>query len=547
MACALALAVIAVAVPTAGPVGAAGVTTQPNFVVIMSDDQGPGMMRALPTVERQIARRGTSFTDAIASYPLCCPARATFLTGDYAHNHGAKGNNVLSGGGYQALLEPDRTLPAWLRANGYATGFVGKWLNGVRTPRRAPPGWDQWAGLVGEGGDSLSSYYDYEVFDPDGPPRHFGTAPADYQTDALTREYALPFISAQAAGAQPFFLWVAYHPPHFGVGRDDPAGRRCSDGPPDSRKGSQSAIPPPRYARSFIHTKLPRPPSFDEADVADKPKAIRRRDPLDAADVAEVSRDYRCGLAALRALDDSVGAILDRLRAIDQLDRTVVVYTTDQGVMGGEHRIARGKNKPYEEALRVPLMVRGPGIAAGQTVTDPVANADLAPTILSLAGATIPAELARPVDGVSLAPALTGAASAPQRAIPIEGRDNTTRARGGYKVRSYVGVQTRRYVYVEYRRASVATRAAGIAAPIGAGRTTERELYDLRRDPFQLSNRVRDPTFAATREALAGLTATLQACSGAECAIGALPSALPEARSRPGRTRRPPPSEGGAR
>ena len=137
MACALALAVIAVAVPTAGPVGAADVTTQPNFVVIMSDDQGPGMMRALPTVERQIARRGTSFTDAIASYPLCCPARATFRTGDYAHNHGAKGNNVLSGGGYQALLEPDRTLPAWLRANGYATGFVGKWLNGVRTPRKS--------------------------------------------------------------------------------------------------------------------------------------------------------------------------------------------------------------------------------------------------------------------------------------------------------------------------------------------------------------------------------------------------------------------------
>ena len=216
-----------------------------------------------------------------------------------------------------------------------------------RRPHPAPrsSGWDQWAGLVGEGGDSLSSYYDYEVFDPDGPPRHFGTAPADYQTDALTREYALPFISAQAAGAQPFFLWVAYHPPHFGVGRDDPAGRRCSEGRPTPAR-PQSAIPPPRYARSFIHTKLPRPPSFDEADVADKPKAIRRRDPLNAADVAEVSRDYRCGLAALRALDDSVGAILDRLRAIDQLDRTVVVYTTDQGVMGGEHESREARTSP---------------------------------------------------------------------------------------------------------------------------------------------------------------------------------------------------------
>src|SRR4051812_31946531 len=154
----------------------------------MSDDQAPGMMRALPTVTSRLGRAGTTFTNAFASYPLCCPARATLLTGEYAHNHGTKGNNPLSGGGYTALREADRTLATWLQAAGYQTGFVGKWLNGLRTPHRGPPGWNEWDGLVGEGGEGLSSFYDYDVFEPDGTPRHFGDRPADYQTDALTRK-----------------------------------------------------------------------------------------------------------------------------------------------------------------------------------------------------------------------------------------------------------------------------------------------------------------------------------------------------------------------
>ena len=344
----------------------------PNFIVVMSDDQGPGMMRALPTVSRELGAGGTTFTNAFASYPLCCPARATLLTGEYAHNHGTKGNNPLSGGGYRALLSPERTLASWLQANGYETAFVGKWLNGLRTPRRAPPGWDQWHGLVGAGGEGLSSFYDYDVFEPDGSARHFGDRPADYQTDALTREYALPFIDAQAAVPGPFFLWLAYHPPHNGVGRDDPAGERCSEGPPASRKGKHSAIPPPRYARSYAAARVPQPPSFDERDVDDKPKFVRRRPPLTREDLTQIDRDYRCGLAALRALDDSVRRIVDHLGSTAQLENTVLVFLTDQGVMAGEHRIKRGKNRPYEEAIRIPLLIRGPGIAAGSEVDAPV-------------------------------------------------------------------------------------------------------------------------------------------------------------------------------
>ena len=492
---------------------------RPNFVVIMSDDQGPGMTRALPTVRRRLAGRGASFTEAIASYPLCCPARATLLTGEYAHNHGTVGNNARSGGGWKSLIDPKKNLAAWLQANGYDTGFAGKWLNGLRTPHRAPFGWDTWSALVGEGGEGLSSYYDFDVFEPDGTRRHFGTGRRDYQTDALTREYALPFIRAHATATAPFFLWLAYHPPHYGLGRSDAAGRRCSTGPPGKRSGAQSAIPPPRYAGRFAEARVPRPPSFDERDVSDKPSSVRARPPLSDDDLARVERDYRCGLAALLALDDSIDSILDQLRATDQLERTVILFTTDQGVMAGEHRIARGKNKPYEEAIRIPLIVRGPGIAAGRRISTPVANADIAPTILDLAAAAVPTGLARPIDGRTLTPLMAGAEAGRDRAVPVEGRENTTRARRGFKVRSYVGVRTARYAYFEYRRARFDARGEANAAPLGAGRTTDRELYDLRRDPYELRSLEHDRSYAGVRRELARLTRALQRCSGSDCVV----------------------------
>jgi N-acetylglucosamine-6-sulfatase len=493
----------------------------PNVVVLMTDDQGPEMMRALPTVTRRIARRGVTFTEALVSYPLCCPSRATFLTGEYAHNHGTKGNNVASGGGYKNLLAPNRNLAAWLQGAGYNTHFIGKWLNGLRQPHRGPPGWTTWNALVGAGGDGLSSFYDYDVFGPDGN-RHYGTQNLDYQTDALTRDYAVPIIDAEATDPAPFFLWFAYHPPHFGVGRDDRAGRRCSIGPPDERASKQSAIPPPRYADRFPHTPVPQPPSFDERDVSDKPKFVRRHPRLSVDDVARITRDYRCGLAALLAVDDSVRAIIDALARSGQLDDTVIVFTTDNGVLAGQHRIPVGKNRPYEEAIDVPLFIRGPGIARGGQVAAPVANVDLAPTILELAGASLAPEVARPIDGVSLVSDLqTGLGLDPNREVLIEGRDDLARARHGYKVLSYVGVRTLRYAYIQTRRASTDSRQAAKQMAIGAGRTTGVELYDLQRDPYELENRARDPAYAAVRAALAGQLDRLASCSGANCVVGA--------------------------
>ena len=217
--------------------------------------------------------------------------------------------------------------------------------------------------------------------------------------------------------------------------------------------------------------------------------------------------------------------IVDQLRATGQLSNTVIVFLADQGVMAGEHRIKRGKNMPYEEAIRIPLLIRGPGVAAGREIAEPVANADLAPTILDLAGATIPAELARPIDGVSLAPTL-GRRARPTPSGRSRSRGATTSlgSRRGFKVRSYVGVRTARYAYFEYRRADFDDSQPGcLGRRSGPGGRPKRELYDLARDPYELRNLAREPRYGAARAQLAGLTATLERCSGPACVVSASP------------------------
>ena len=155
-------------------------------------------------------------------------------------------------------------------------------------------------------------------------------------------------------------------------------------------------------------------------------------------------------------------------------------------------------------------------------------NADLAPTILELAGASVPAELERTIDGVSLRGAMQGAESFAERAILLEGRKEGVEARRGLKVRSYVGVRTAHYTFVEHRRARVASRAEAIELPIGAGRTTDVELYDLALDPYQLESRDRDPAYAAARRVLGGMLDRLEDCSGAACTVsGPVPRPSP--------------------
>jgi arylsulfatase A-like enzyme len=490
----------------------------PNVVLIVTDDQTYEAMSALDRTRRLLGGGGSSFSRAFASFPLCCPSRVTMLTGQYAHNHGAIGNHPADdGGGYVNLREPERTLATWLWTGGYATAHIGKWANSPGHPT-PPPGWDRWDHTF----DKTTSYYGYRMGLRRATSRRYGYGEADYQTDAVTDE-AVAFIDR--GQARPFFLSVAYLAPHDGSGRDDAAGVRCGGVGTDGEPAKGEAQPPERYADAFSDAPLPQPPSFEEADVSDKPDFVALPEPAIAGRVALITRRYRCELASLLAVDDGVAAIVEALRKEEELTDTVIVFTSDNGAFHGEHRISGGKNLPYEEAIQVPLLIRGPGLEAGQRIASPVVNADLAPTILELTGVEPPASLARPVDGESLVPLLEGGPGATDRAILIEGRQSTSEDGFGYEVRSYQGVRTRRYMYVEHFRAGVDEFDQGAAVEIGAGELAAAELYDLERDPYELLSVVGAPAYARTEAALRSALDGLRQCAGSDCHE---PAAVPD-------------------
>ena len=492
----------------------------PNIVLITTDDQTFEQLRVMRHTRRLMLDGGTSFTRSYASFPLCCPARATWLTGQYAHNHGVLQNAARNGGGYPSLRDPGRVLPVWLRGAGYDTAFVGKWLHGYHGLRR-PPGWDVWWALSQRG---MVRYYDYEVADSLGGATAFGDAAREYQTDLLTDRYAVPYIRARArlaadppplGGARPFFLHVSLLAPHWGTGRSDAAGRRCAGGKPFAPETAR-AKPAPRHATRFRRAQLPNPESFDERDLSDKPRYLRRR-PIEPALERTITARYRCSLAALLAADEAVADIHRALEATGLGDHTVVIFTSDNGYMNGEHRLPGEKTLPYEEAIHVPMLISGPGIPAGLEVGAPVSDVDLAPTILNLADARPSPLLARPLDGRSLVPYLAGRADR-ERAVVIEAKRALHGPKGGpYVSRSWVGLRTKRYTYVEHYQARGVSPALARQLPIGAGERTDVELYDERRDPFQLSSKAASGAYARVREALAGELAELRSCAGPGC------------------------------
>jgi arylsulfatase A-like enzyme len=478
----------------------------------MTDDQTSSDLRVMPSTRRLLASRGTSFTRFYVSYPLCCPSRTTFLTGQYAHNTGVQGNFPdTDGGGYLNLRKPDRTLPAWLSAAGDETAVVGKWPE--FPPPGAPPGWSHWWTTTQS---TIAHYYDYTLNWTDGRTRSFGSAPRDYNTSVVTR-LAKRVIERSSNRNKRFFVWVSYTAPHFGFGRDDAASRRCGSVPAPGQPAGQTAVPAPADADAFAHVRLPRAPSFDEADVRDKPPFLRRRR-LGPQDLRRIRVDYRCRLASLRAVDRSVAELVATLRRTEQLKRTLILFTSDNGFLLGQHREAEGKNLPYEEAIRVPLLVRGPGIPGNRTVSTPAANVDLAPTILDAAGAREPQSERRPADGRSLLPLMAGSED-PDRAVLIEGRDDFAPRGSSYESLSYEGVRTSRYLYVEWHRAVASSSAAAAATPLGAGPVVGRELYDTQLDPYELDNRIDSGAYDAAAHELATVLSRLQDCSGQGCVV----------------------------
>lgn len=443
------------------------VSDGPNIVFITSDDQALDSFNreAMPKTFNLLVDQGTVPQDFVVTTPLCCPSRASLLTGQYGHNNGVLSNH------YENLKNPESTLPVWLRDSGYTTAHVGKYLNNYdkAAPDVGPaPGWDGWATVIG------ASYYDYDLYTADGP-RHYGEAPADY-LGVVTTQRAVGVITDQADDERPLFMQVDYYQPH----PDPSADKRCGD----------TALPDPRDSGAFKDPQLPMPPSFNEREVSDKPPFLRRA-PLDEHAIERMRRRFGCSLASMRSVDRGVEAIVAALREQGELDDTVIAFMSDNGVLRGHHRFSGGKHIAYEETYRVPVALRVPAERLGGAepparLKGPAANIDLAPTFLDLAGAG-PCSVddnCRVMDGRSLVPALSGKKPLdPKRVrlIEIDEGANPDKFVGPCR---YRGMLEGDVFYIEHEIAQ--SRRTGECVQVN-----DREMYDLERDPYQLRNIVR--------------------------------------------------------
>jgi N-acetylglucosamine-6-sulfatase len=447
----------------------ASAAKRPNIVVITTDDQTLASLQpdTMPNVTKKIAAKGTTFTEAIVTTPLCCPSRATWITGQYAHNHGVTSNGL----GYGALEEKDNTLPVWLDRAGYETAHIGKYLNGyeaaVEDPTEVAPGWNVWYTTLGS-----TRYYNFDVA-ANGRQVHFGRRDDDYVTRVINRK-AATLARRLTRRREPVYLQVDNRAPHTETGIETRGG--CGG----------RTVPDPDDGQIFKGSALPQPPSFNEANVADKPPFVQSRPRIDANKLKKLTKRHTCALASLRAVDRGVGRIVKELKRTDELRKTVIAFTSDNGYYYGEHRIQVGKIYPYEEGIRVPLIMRVPRQHRGggriSEVAEPVANIDLAPTLLELARAR-PCSgggACRVMDGRSLVGLLSGHGDGfPDGRALVTEYQVPSNGSGEDGLCRYSGVRVPSAIYVEHVLADEVN---------GCVEDPVRELYDLDSDPFQLQN-----------------------------------------------------------
>jgi N-acetylglucosamine-6-sulfatase len=442
-------------------------------VVIMTDDQTAASLPTMQNVNTLLAGEGTKFDQAIDSFPLCCPSRATNLTGQYAHNHGVLHNAPPFGGFIQ--LDSTNTLPVWLQNAGYRTMHIGRYLNGYEAKYGIPPGWTDWVGLPHS---AAFNYVTWKAFDH-GVLKSYPDAqhPGEYLTDFETRR-GVELIDEASPGDTPFFLALWYTAPHRGAPRDP-------DDP--SRPGTPS--PAPRHRDAYASVRMPRHPNFNEKSMYDKPQVVADRRRLSPEFVAGIEENWRQEIESLMAVDEGVAQIVEALRRNGELENTLIVFLSDNGFMHGEHRALAEKVLPYEESIRVPMVMRGPGVPRTRVDRRLVGNMDVTSTILD-ATDVLPG---RVQDGRSLLELLADPGAEWGRDILIENGN------GANGVPAYRGIRTYRFLYVEHRT------------------TGEYELYDLQKDPYQLQSLDGHEEYAKVQRDLALRLRELVHCSGAAC------------------------------
>jgi N-acetylglucosamine-6-sulfatase len=486
-------------------------STKPNIIMFTTDDQTLRDMSVMPKTQTLIGNAGASFLHAFASDPLCCPSRVTVQTGEYAHNTGVLGNTPPQGG-YQSFNDKN-DLPLWLQSAGYRTIHIGKMPNGFAESRGntyVPPGWGPYAGGIGPASKGEfygfigppSSYTDFEL-DENGIPHQY--TPNDYSTDVYG-DLAVSRINNHLTNFpnSPLYMQVQFFAPH------DPA------------------TPAPKYAGAFATAPLPIDASFNEKNVQDKPgwiRAIRRFGP---GLIAKIQTRYQHRLETLLSVDDAVEKIVGDLAAKGALANTYLIFTSDQGLMQGQHRLHQGKFVAYDPSTQVPLEIRGPGIPAGSQPAALAWNGDITATILQAAGATP----GLPQDGHSLLPFAVDPAKKSTRPILFETGPpggvfepgttaSSARARHRTKLSTYVKNTDLDHT-AQFARAIVAPRYRGIRT----GRYLlvkysdgSREMYDLSHDPLELKSVYKNSRYFPVRKFLQKKLAALVKCRGSDCNI----------------------------
>jgi N-acetylglucosamine-6-sulfatase len=484
---------------------------KPNVLVIEADDMRTDELKFMPTVRRLIARRGLTFENSFAPYPLCCPSRASFLSGEYAHNH-----HVLSTSspfGFQSF-DDHRTLATVLQGAGYQTALIGKYLNGYarqhvfdskKSSRRyVPPGWNEWmAGsdhIYPVGTRLHGGTYNYfsmtQVINGTVTPNH-----GRYSTDvtaAETRKTVTQFGKAQ----KPWFIWWTPTAPHFGSPRerDDPRPLRNTKGVLEHwETPARPAWVKGRFDKQVTHALGQPPFGPAEANMSDKPRFLRTRPEMDAQEKASLTEVSRQRAESLYVLDRQIGVTIARLQKTGQYANTIIAFTSDNGYFLGEHRKRQGKILDHEPSLRVPFLIAGPGIRHGKRY-DPITTIDMASTFAAYAG--LPGMPG--ADGRSMVPTIEHGDQGWTAPVVTEGSmgnrgythlftqpgfDNALNSRG---------IRTARYKYTKYS-------------------TGEVELYDLAKDPVELEGKQDDPAYAKVKRKLDALWFAYYNCKGAAC------------------------------
>ena len=465
----------------------------PNIVVILTDDQDDtGSMNYMPKTLSLLAEHGITFTNSFVNFSLCAPSRSSFLTGEAAHNDGITSNKGTKGGGWTSFKkDEENVLPVWLKAAGYKTALLGKYVNGYAKGKRphgfgywasvagswldlssipanpatyVPPSWDLWYALTKE------RYYDYSV-NENGTLINFGHEASDYATDVV-KDRAVRFIKDQAGSTAPFFMLVATKAPH---GQGD-----------EGEKGPAIAA---RGEHAFMDVTIPRNPAFYESDVTDKEPSFRQT-PVVVGRRGNLETEYRKELQSLQSVDDLVEAVVTTLRDTGKLDNTLIVYTSDDGIPLRPAR-AVGKASPYEGSIRFPLVIRRTR-GAGEPEAQPAREQS---RHRGHDWRTLPGR-----SQASLATATRLSRSSPtptpRGVVPSSSRVATTEAPRPNAMPLFV------------RRTGIRRMNSGFE-----------ELYDLAADPYELASKVHDAKYTGDLARMRGMEQKLRTCAGPDCWI----------------------------